>query len=524
MESRTTIAALAGRRLRQDEIRKSTHIARAVAGFFVLISVAAFVQTAGQTDTPGKLLLGTVVWINVAAVMITALTVFPSILADERDSGTLTLLKLASSGDGSVLAGLVVPRLMFAIALIAIQIPFSLLAVTLGGVTARQVLGCYGTLMLSVVLLCSLTTLFATLTRTAGAVIQVIVAYFFAAFVVAFGLSLVVGGPLSSETIAGVFAAFPAIEIAAWMESPGKSFFGPFFWSVVGQSAIASLLAWIVFPTSELEAGESGEAATTKFRQWVAKRRKFAPTDFKRGPHVWKDFHLVAGGHAGWAIRSAAYLVVPVTMATFQLLTDSSASRNAFNVSAVQAALGLFGSSLTMIVGYALPVECAWLAAKRIRLELDENTWELLELLPTSRQYVLSGKGAGAIRGLYPGILLSFVGLVAVGVSSGLASTATVVLVGGVFGGTMTCAILVCVWFLASHLALRMRTGPATGLTILGLVAVPVFMVIAMMMLGGLGILVAMIAIPLGLGLLVAAITSFSDRFYQRALQGSDES
>lgn len=522
MQPTTTIAAFAGRRLRHDELRRTTHIARCAAGGLVLVFLLAFVRTAGQIDAPGKALLSVVIWVNVIAVLLTALTFFTSVLSEERDTGTLSLLKLASDRDGSVLAGLVLPRLVYALALLAVQIPFALLSVTLGGVTARQVFGCYLTLCLSTVLLSAVVTCAATLTRTMGAVVQLLIAYLFSLFLTSFVVSVFIGNP-SSEIYSAVFAAIPTGQVLLWLENVDRPFIDAFFWSVLIQTALAVFVAWIVFPTSELEGGEQGEGIATRFRQWMARRRKFAPTNFTKGPHAWKDFNLVAGGHAGWILRAALYLAVATLAGLVGWWNWMLSNGRAFDIGGLQAAAGLFGATLTTVTCYVLPVECAWLAARRVRIELDDSNWELLELLPTSRQFILSGKGSGTLQGLLPGVVLAFVGLLVAGSAAGVEEAVMTLIFGGVFGGTMMCAVLVCVWFISSHLALKMNAGPAAGLTILIAIGIPVVLVLPMMILGGFGFLVTLCAIPVGFGYLVAAITTFSDKFYKRALQGSDE-
>lgn len=522
MNATSSISAFVTRKLREDETRLMTHLLRAGVAGIVLISTIAFVQAASRSDSPGQLLLGTVAWVNVAAVMVTAFAFFTPILSDERDNGTLLLLKLASEKDGSVLAGLIVPRLCFALALLAVQIPFALLSVTLGGVTTEQVLGVYFALCLSTVLLCVLCTSMATLTATAGGVVQLMIGYFCVMFVLAYGITLGLSTANDDVVTSAALAAFPGVEVGLWLDDPNRAFLGPFLWSVLIQSVLFGVIAWVVFPSADLASGETKPTLATRLRVYAARKRKFAPKDFDRGPHAWKDYHLVAGGHVGIVLRCVAYLALPTLVALFAYVATAWQTSAGFGSSALTAAFQTFGGWLLGCVVVGLTVECAWLAAKRIRIELDDGAWELLELLPTSRQYVLSGKGTGTIRGLAPGFLLGFLGLFVLGASENAESAFTMMLIGGFFGSVMLCAVLVTVWFTASHASLRFKAGPAAGIAVLSLLAYPFLFSMPMSLLGLPGFLISMLMIPAGLGLLVAAITTFSKRFYQRALRGSD--
>lgn len=524
MNATASIAAFASRKLREDETRKSTHIVRAGVALVVLILLAGFIATAGQSDAPGLVLLNVVIWVNVAAVMLVALTSFTPVLAEERDAGTLPLLKLCSEADRSVLLGLTLPRLSFALALLAVQIPFALLAVTLGGVTPRQVLGCYFCLCASTILLSAVTTAAATLTKTVGGVVQLLFAYAFTLVVCSFIGGVTIGQPIENYLFS-LYAAFPGIEIAYWLSDPNRPFIGPYLGSVVVQTLIAIVIAWIVFPVSDVTGTVTeGPTLATKLRLYAARNRKFAPRNFDKGPHAWKDYHLVAGGHVGLAMRTVMYLVFPTLAAVvtyiYQLMGNSSQS--------VSEVFSIFAATLGTAVSFGLPIECAWLAARRVRLEIDDSAWELLELLPTSRQFILSGKGTGTIRGLFPGLILGVLALFIAGAAEGVEEAFAAMLIGGFFSGIMMCAALVTIWFTASHAALHYKAGVATGITIVAIYfAIPFLFVMPMMLFSGLGLgmigfLFSMLLIPAGLGLLVAAITTFSNRFYKRALQGND--
>ena len=83
---------------------------------------------------------GAVFWIWCYGFFATAIT-------EEKEEGTLGLLKMAGISRVSILLGKSTSRLITAILLFLVQLPFTLLAITLGGVTLGQIFAAYWALL-----------------------------------------------------------------------------------------------------------------------------------------------------------------------------------------------------------------------------------------------------------------------------------------------------------------------------------------------------------------------------------------
>lgn len=163
--------ALLERSLRTDARSLQSHLVR--LGLMVSIYVAlVFVSIiAQQFGAPGLRFFSAIVYLNVACLTLLGISFFSTTITEEKEEDTLGLMLMAGISPLSLLIGKLGGRLAAALLLIAIQYPFTLLAITMGGVSPAQVqavyvgLGSYMVLLAGGGLLCST---LAPRTRTAG--------------------------------------------------------------------------------------------------------------------------------------------------------------------------------------------------------------------------------------------------------------------------------------------------------------------------------------------------------------------
>ena len=78
---------------------------------------------------------------------------FATCITEEKEEQTLGLLRMANVGPLSLLLGKLAPRLASALLILIVQFPFTLLAITLGGVGWSQVFAAFCTLLAHVFLI-----------------------------------------------------------------------------------------------------------------------------------------------------------------------------------------------------------------------------------------------------------------------------------------------------------------------------------------------------------------------------------
>ena len=134
------MTALLVRALRVDS--RSTRVF--VVYFLMQLSTLASLYKAqamqNYTGAPGKDLFSSTVWMNGFAILLVSCTYFASAITEEKEETTLGLLKMAGIGPLTLILGKGLPRLMHVLIILAMQIPFALLAITLGGIRFNQIL------------------------------------------------------------------------------------------------------------------------------------------------------------------------------------------------------------------------------------------------------------------------------------------------------------------------------------------------------------------------------------------------
>ena len=194
--------ALTVRSLRADNRAALTYVLRAGLGLFLLGSLAT--SQLGFSSAPGLSFFSSIIVMDFFAISAIALVVFASAITEEREEGMLGLLKMTGLNPVSILLGKSLSRLTNGAFLLLAQLPFTLLAVTLGGVSPRQIFAAYAALFAYMVFVCGLGLLMSTLsasTRQAGTrTAWALAFYYFGATIVHYGLLLLIELDVVTET------------------------------------------------------------------------------------------------------------------------------------------------------------------------------------------------------------------------------------------------------------------------------------------------------------------------------------
>ncbi len=398
MLSRTL--ALLTRALRVDARLLRTHLFRAG-----LVGMVIFFLYQAQTDrwsgAPGLEFFGWLQYCNFWFITFAGATFFATSITEEKEELTLSLLKLAGIRPLALLLGKWVPRTFGAVLLLSVQFPFTLLAITLGGILWDQALATYFTLAAHLLLVGSIGLLASVVcARSAGActlTTVVIVMVLLVAPVIAWcGDALEYFG-LVTTAVAGVIEG--AAENAARMSALSRlaeilqTGFNdrPLGLQVASNAVAAALLfvlSWAGFDLcTRNESAQSGQ-------QWWSRLLRLGRRSSRRAweaPCIWKDFHLISGGPTWAIIRLIGYALL-----LFLIMFINVVGGN-WRMDAEDAG-GM--TMVTMLI--VLLIEASLIAARVFRYETVGQTWAGLVLLPRSQFEISAGKIAGSALGLLP--------------------------------------------------------------------------------------------------------------------------
>jgi ABC-type transport system involved in multi-copper enzyme maturation permease subunit len=259
-----------------------------------------------------------IMMLNLGFIGVAALSIFSSAIAEEKEDETLTLLRMTRLSALAILFGKSTSRLFSALLLLAVQIPFTLLAISLGGISLSQVWGAYAILGATTFFLCNLALLSSVYSRTT------LRAGFFTGFlgVIFYAVLPVIGivtsfrtiGPAGVGVSGGTFAqqawgwiiqANPVWALAMLLGNPaGGSLSMSQIWISLIGGLVCFGLSWFLFDRFCKEAPEVVRRARKKRN---GKVRRWGPVgrSWSRLPLAWKDYHFMIGGISGFFLRLA---------------------------------------------------------------------------------------------------------------------------------------------------------------------------------------------------------------------------
>jgi hypothetical protein len=436
------LLALFTRALREDTRAKGAYLARAgLAGFLLIVMfIVAWTSSAGSARGLG--FLANAIYVQTLFLTISGLAWFASSITEEKEEEMLGLLRMTDLSPLSILLGKSTNRLCGALLLIATQLPFTLIAVTLGGVSLEQVLAAYATLAAFAFVFCNLALLCSVIApRTGSATI---------ATAIIMGLIWLMG-----ETVPALIWLRVLSPFAQYEQIFATGFYGPVLgpqvrWSILA-GALFFLAAWLVFERfADRQLG--GAAAEGRWQRRV--RKFFSPGRASAfNPLNWKDFHFL---HGGWKITTMKFVLSLGVLALFALVAVSKDE----DVLDSQKAFFVLGVGFLWLI-----LEAGFIASRICSCEVRDRTLSSLALLPQNLDITLSRKVPAGWKSLLPAFVflgLGFAFLLMTLLSShrpGIANeVGAFIVVGGIVGGYVFAMTYLGVC-LAAHLSLRMKRG-----------------------------------------------------------------
>ncbi|HEX4263308.1 MAG TPA: hypothetical protein VH597_03130 [Verrucomicrobiae bacterium] len=401
------------------ETRSLTFCGARVGLLAIILLILLPIQTmarVGWYGAPGLHFLQEMVWVNLVFITLAGLSYFTSAITEEKEEMMLGLLRMTNLNPVAILLGKSTSRLIGALLLLLVQVPFVLLAVTLGGVGLHQVAAAYVTLLAYLFFLCNFALLFSVIfrnTATATAIALLLLFLFFFGSYWAAGIERGLASHYRSDLQHGLWPAVTK-TIELWRRTTPSERLGIIFQTGFAEPIICFqvvsdflmgvfffLLAWALFDPCTREEKDAAPA-----RRWIwrrTSRRSRIPQGLIGAAAIsWKDFTFVSGGKIGLLVK---FVVVGLLIALCNIIaveTDSTLTRQ------------FEGAALIWI---SLITTAVWLALEASRVFKDEVRWKTLSslmTLPFSVSHLAYRKVAGVLFGTLPLLAYFVIGVMLV--------------------------------------------------------------------------------------------------------------
>lgn len=395
------VLTLVGRSLRIDARSLPSHLARLGLMGAIYLALCIQLRQSFSFGAPGMRFFSVIGWMDVIFMTVLGISFFSSAISEEKEEDTLGLMQMAGISPLGILIGKTGGRLVQALLLVTVQYAFTLLAITMGGVTQTQVTAMYLALMAYMFLLAGYGLLCSTVApnsrmaatlMTAGLSAYVLIPRFAAYLLVNYGR----GRPIMVWSL-DLIARFSVFEQMGWILTTG--FDEPTFtWQMIS-NAITGLscfgLSWGLFG---IFANQPGTELMTRGLVTAAKSRLWwlSPGRPWINPFIWKDFYFVSGGLA--MIPGRLSLCIALYVVATLINRPQGPGNLYIDVSFFQVFLSL-----------GIAIDAGRVIARSLSDEIRGQTLSTLMILPRSTLKIVYSKLAGALIGWLPGAIVLIV-------------------------------------------------------------------------------------------------------------------
>lgn len=410
--------ALMLRSLRVDSRQHRFHLLRAVlTGILIVSSTFNFALGASLSAT-GLLFFSGIIWTNVWFLVLGGPVLFGTVIAEEKEERTLQLLKIANVTPLAILAGKTVPLLVSVLLVLAIQAPFLMLAVTMGGVSYAQIAAAFVAMLAFLFFVCMLSTLCSVVFRTSGAAITaamiLLLVFFMLPGIGWFAIEVIRELSGNANALQPQLEAIGAVSSWSVFFRTSEIMYSGYDGGMLGPQVISNVilgillfgLAWLLFEpcNAVLDDVAGGKSARKKKKLAVAESGKAGEiTSVARTTRTddgrrcwtwalsWRDFFFQAGGTRGVVGKALVYGALITGLVWL-------ASWNSQMPDLDDIGLAMAGYMFWLV----LPVETSILVARTFRGEIKDKTLTTLMMLPKSTAQVAYEKLAGNLLALLP--------------------------------------------------------------------------------------------------------------------------
>ena len=194
--------------LKMDSKSIYPHVIRALFALALLFAISMSFADVFGASRMGLNFFEAVCSLNVLIITVSGISYFVTAVTEEKDAGTYALLRLAGMNSLSITLGKSTSRLVSSLMLLVIQLPFTFLAITLGGILWNQIIAAYLAMAAWMILIANLA-LFcsvrcATSGRAAGLAGAIVGMFLFCPVIIQNGLATMPAGMLSKSAVTAI--------------------------------------------------------------------------------------------------------------------------------------------------------------------------------------------------------------------------------------------------------------------------------------------------------------------------------
>ena len=318
-----SIFALFHRQLRQDTKNHLTYIVRFLMLGYILLSLiwACFISQYA-TGAPGLDLFRALMYLNAVWLSLAAITFYSTVITVEKEEGTLPLLRLTNLNTLAILVGKSSSKTVNELLLLLLQIPFTLLAITLGGLTFHQIICAYFSLLSFLIFLANLG-LFCSVSSQSSRQAAFHVGLILLIYLLLPPLLMAnytTGGQLG-QWIGGSSVFWQLVEIFQ------TNYKGDVFSFQVISNLLAGLvlfaISWVLFTYSSDYSAPSGTTEPFSILRFLG-IKKIPAGKIWKNHFAWKDFHYQFNGYGSVALKSVFYLIVIICIGGIVSVTNNN--------------------------------------------------------------------------------------------------------------------------------------------------------------------------------------------------------
>ncbi len=403
---KSPLLALFVRALRQDGRSGATYWARGGLGLFLQVVLLIAWLSSRWFAAPGKGVFSAIITFQLMAITFVGLSYFASAIAEEKEEQTLGLLRMTGLNPLAILLGKSTSRLCGALLFLTGQLPFTIFAVTLGGISLHQIFTAYCTLVAFTFLLCNLALLGSVIAkRTGGAVgfcfaVAILVALFGWILRGVEEILIAAGHPWHLDKVADLIAAASPVGRLAEVLSTGFRGF-PIGTQVIVDvvlGVVCFLLAWLLFERMSDRAPDVVFAVARMLPSGSGRYRRFflgwsQPPRAWRKAILWKDFYFLHGGRIAFGLRVLVYGGI-AGLNLWDFLKGGSPT----------SSMGT-GTGSGSIIPLIFAIDIAVMSGRIFRVELNEQTFGALIGLPGTLAQLAQRKLLACLLAAAPGIV-----------------------------------------------------------------------------------------------------------------------
>jgi hypothetical protein len=406
--------AMLKRSVMLDSLSLATYLVRSLLLALALIALYFLgYEASNNRSATGLAFFGGIMFLNLVFITISAVYYFSSMITEEKDNNTLGLTLMTGISPFSLLANKYGSRFLMLLFIIAMQMPFTFLAVTLGGISLEQIMAAYLALAANIFMITAMATFCSVCCRTTQRAFSfsiILLVLFYGGHGIIFIICHYID-VITEQYFSFVFYLKEAV-VDFWPK------LSPFYrlndlFNATGTVTLTSmqfysnmmigcffLVTALVIFNSFIQQQLAGKARKLKpvKKKKVQKREQLRRAGKGRvwNPKKavqWKEYHFHGGGRNGLLYRFLFYAITPIAIIGLTKVMDSNFRDDM---------LVIYARVMFVIGAVLLPVEIAYLLNSLFSKEIKDKTYQSLIILPLTLKQLIMKKLLGVLYLLIP--------------------------------------------------------------------------------------------------------------------------